>query len=527
MKSSPSGNNTLRKIALSMGMVLLCCAAIIFAFLIVLPRYIEREIEKEVHALHGRTASVEINLFTRSLLVKGLEWGAGTDSLPARQHVIQLHTVTLRRINIAALLMRKVIQVEEVIIDDGKVYYNSHNTPDRKKPDQPAFNILSFKSVSLKNIHLQIKADTLVSFSTMLTGRASGVLIKIDSVNTIVYTVKAIEAQAEQLILSREEGMYGGTIARVRVNTETQRVIVDSILLIPNYSKYAFAKVSDEQTDRVNIAIPQVILEGVQFKELLNQAIIVAKINVKSFDLHAFRDKRVPFSRITNRPLPMAGFLKLPWRVQIDSVTITDARVRIEEFPETAEESGTLTFNAIEATLTHLNNRIQEGNPSKAVLTASGLLMNAGRIHALFQLPLDGSLSYHAQGSVSSMDFEHLNPFLTPLANVRIKSGHLITLTFDFAYNEMTSRGRLDIDYEDLRITGLHTNKQSTNQVKSLVLNAMVKTNRNQSRMSSQRTGTISIERDRKRSIFNLWGKSVLDGLKSSITDRSQKREKK
>ncbi len=526
MKSLDSGNHP-TKIALSIATVLLIGAGFLFVALVYLPRYIESEIEREIFAFQGKTTGVVANLFTRSLQVNNLEWGEGTDSIHSTHHVVELQTVTLTKINLAALLLRKVIQVEEVIIDSGRMHYNSSIKPDEKKRVQPVYNLLSFKSIRLKSIHLQIKADTLVSFSATLNGQVTDVRIEIDSVNTVQYTLKTVDALAEEINLSRHEGMYGGTIARLQINSETQKVVIDSILLIPNFSKYAFARVADEQTDRISVAVPKVIMEGVQFKELADRAFVVARIEVKSLDLYSFRDKRIPFTRIKNMPLPMAGFIKLPWRIQIDSVYITDARIQVEEFAPTAIESGTLTFNAIEATLAGLNNRLKTDSPSHAVLKATGLLMGAGRIHALFQLPLDGSLTYHAQGSISKMNFEHLNPFLTPLANIHIKTGHLNKLTFDFNYNELTSKGRLDMDYEDLRVTWLNTNKESRNEFKSLMLNAVIKTNRKQSRMSSQRSGTINIERDRKRSIFNLWGKSVMDGLKSSITDRRQERVKK
>jgi hypothetical protein len=503
-------------------LIILAGSAILLVFIaVLLTTYTENEIEKQIIGFHGKATSVSVNLFTRSLQIKSLELGNGSDSINSFHHVLQLHAVTFTGLNLLALLRHKRIQVDEVIIDSGKVHYNSSIKPDGKKP-QPAYNIFAFKSISLNNIHLQVKADTLVSFSAVLTGRITDALIQIDSVNELAYTVRTVDALVEEISLSQEEGMYGGTIARLYIDTEAQKVIIDSALLIPNFSKYAFAKVFDKQTDRISIAVPKAILEGVQFARLTDSALVIAKVQANSFELFSFRDKRVPFMRIRNMPLPMAGFLKLPWRVQIDSVQITNGRVHIEEFPETGNESGTLIFSSIDATLTGLNNRPNESTKGKAVLVATGLLMGAGKIHMVSQLPLDGSSPYHTQGSISNMNLANLDPVLTPWADIQIKSGHLKMVTMNFTYTELTSKGTLDIDYEDLRITVLNKNKESKNELKSLLINTLVKTNRNQSQSSSKRTGTIDIERDRRRSIFNLWAKSVLDGLKSGLLRSSR-----
>ena len=190
----------------------------------------------------------------------------------------------------------------------------------------------------------------------------------------------------------------------------------------------------------------------------------------------------------------------------------------IEELPEEGSESGVITFDKVNATLTGLNNRVKENDPAFALLDVTALLMGTGIIKVLFQLPLDGSLIYNAKGSISKMPFTKLNHVLTTMAKVRVNSGYLNNLTFNFNYTEFTSKGNLDIDYHDLQLTGLDKNKKSTNEIKTFIINAFVNNSKTQSGLAtSKKTGVINIERDRKRYIFNVWLKSILDGLKSSI----------
>jgi len=54
----------------------------------------------------------------------------------------------------------------------------------------------------------------------------------------------------------------------------------------------------------------------------------------------------------------------------------------------------------------------------------------------------------------------------------------------------------------------------------------VLKKDKDKSVSREKRTGTIDFDRDRKRAIFNLWVKSLFSGLKSSVLDSSNKKEK-
>ena len=100
-------------------------------------------------------------------------------------------------------------------------------------------------------------------------------------------------------------------------------------------------------------------------------------------------------------------------------------------------------------------------------------------------------------------------------------------LKFDFQYTDLRSAGTLEIDYEDLRITSLKKKNDDTNEIKTLFINAFVKNDKTRLSLSKlKRTGNIDIERDRKRYIFNVWLKSILDGLKSTVLESKQAKSK-
>lgn len=500
------------------SIILIGSAMVIFTIGVSFSIYVENKIEEKILSANGEISSVNVNLLTRSISIKDFKWASATDSLNPTQHSLSLSSISVSGIRLFELLIYKTLHVTDVVVADGKIEFNKKIKQSDQRITNPKLRYFFFENISFNNIETQIKTDTLVDFSSVLNCQLTAARIKIDSINNLNYSVKAIDALLKKINVSRQEGMYGGTIARLYINTDEKKVIMDSALLIPNFTKFEFGQHLGTQTARINISIPQLAIEGVQFEKIMDSLFVASKIEISSFSLYAFKDKRIPFLRKKNVPLPMESFLKLPLAIKIDTITIKDSNIMIEELPEEGSESGVITFDKVNATLTGLNNRVKENDPAFALLDVTALLMGTGIIKVLFQLPLDGSLIYNAKGSISKMPFTKLDHVLTTMAKVRVNSGYLNNLTFNFNYTEFTSKGNLDIDYHDLQLTGLDKNKKSTNEIKTFIINAFVNNSKTQSGLAtSKKTGVINIERDRKRYIFNVWLKSILDGLKSSI----------
>lgn len=479
--------------------------------------YVEKQMEEKIHNLHGNISAIRVNLFSRSIKVKDLEWSSETDSTTLTPHFLQLNTVTAEGISLYELFLNKTLLINKVTLDSGVVQYAKSNNQSDQKIQSSKYKHFLFKSILLNHIQTRIKTDTIDSFTAVLSGHLSDASITIDSMNNLSYSIESVDALAEKINISRRERMYSGTISRVHINTREHIIHIDSAELLPNFGKYEFAQHLGKQTARITLSIPQLTIEGFCLDRLLDSSFVASKIEINSFHLFVFKDKRIPFLRKENVPLPMVSFSKLAFGVKVDSIIISNSLITIEEFPENGVKTGTITFENVNASFAGLDNRQKDKDHPYASLRASALLMGKGKVKALFQLPLDGTSVYTAHGSISNMTFKELNPILIPMANVRVESGYLKDLTFDFKYNEYTSKGTINLDYHDLQLISLNTNKRSTNEIKTFFMNVFVKNERNKSLLPQQKNGVIDIERDRKRYIFNVWWKSIQDGLKSTL----------
>jgi hypothetical protein len=478
--------------------------------------FIENKIESRLVELGATTSSISVNLITRSLNIAQLEWKTEADSLNPYSNSVSIKEISLKGIHLFSLLFSNRVIINHVALNNGTVWYNIH-TKDSNGFSSDKIKSVWLKSMSLRQMETHILKDSTTSFSGFSNSKFTNLKVALDSGSAIHYTLDRAEADLEDIQINSFFGMYSGKIARVRISTVDQSFEMDSAELIPNFDKFEFGHKAAKQVSRIDLLLPHLSINGINFNLLADSSYIASVIRIDSFNLHVFRDKRIPFLQADPLSLPMASFLKIPYWIKIDSILISNSVIVIEEFPENAIASGVITFNEVSAVLVGLNNQSEKSAPKYAQLNTTGRLMNSGKIDALFQFPLDGVSVYTAKGSIIDMDFRELNPVLAPMANVRIESGYLNKLIFDFNYDEFVSKGTSDIDYKELRIISLNTNKRSTNEIRTFLINAIVKRDKARSVSSIKGRGVIDFERDRKRYVFNLWWKSILDGIKSSI----------
>jgi hypothetical protein len=491
----------------------LIAAAVLTLAYVLANTWIENKIEKQLAAIPAKASVVSVNLFSRSVKLKELEIYPGRLS----PYSVRLKKLILQGLDLHELWNNNKIVFLKLQVDSGKISYDRlFKGKSRPRRHAMKFTALAIQTVSFDNIAFEIIKDTSRVASFVANVHATNFSTNLDSL--LAFSTEKFDGTFEKIMVYHGIKMYRLSIGKLAFNSQQNTIQIDSALLIPAYSKFAFAHVKGEQVGRINIAVPKLVIEGFNFSKVKDSTFLASKIKIESFDLHSFKDKRVPFLRDYRIPLPMESFLKVRFPISVDSLIIKDSRVTLEEITEKGAESGAVVINQINASCGKVTNNYKPGDAKFATLKASGFFMKAGEINATFLLPLDGSPVYYAKGSISGLPFEKLNTALENIARFRIESGKLNNLKFDFQYTDDKSTGLMEIDYEDLKITGLKRKKDDTSNLKTFLINAIIKDDTKDKNLSKlKRTGTINIERDKRRYIFNIWWKSILDGLGAAI----------
>jgi hypothetical protein len=163
--------------------------------------------------------------------------------------------------------------------------------------------------------------------------------------------------------------------------------------------------------------------------------------------------------------------------------------------------------------------------------------MGQGHLQMKADIPWDPAKKNSVTGSLKEMDFKKLNVMLEPQVKMRVESGYLNELKFNFSYDNNASAGEMELNYNNLKVVTFRTEEQIRKKsdrqkkrghekdeeklmkapLKTFVVNTFIlKTDMDEDVKQGKRTGTISFERDKRRSVFNFWAKSMFSGIKSA-----------
>ncbi len=490
----------------------------------VLSFYASEKIETTLKTFGGQVGSVHINLFTQRITLDDFQCSYPPGDTSSQQSKARIKQIRLSKINIFQYLRNKYLDIGELSIVDGDITINK-NIDLKDSSNAPAKMVLkglTLELLTLQNLKTAVTNDSLLewsgTFNISLKNIESSDTAKIS--NVMAYTMKGLEADVTNVIINGKAGLYQTRISAIHANSSDLTLTVDSVLLIPQHTKYKFGQAADKQIDRINTFVKKIHVTGLRFDNLRDSSFIASKVDIDSAEVFSFRDKRMPFKENENKPLPMEALRNLSFAIEVDTIRIKNSTITYEEFPSEGFRSGIISFEKLNATFSNVVNRAYYNKPSHCTLTASTYLMGKGLIEASFILPLDDKKPYHAEGKVHSMALSHLNQPLENLAFISIESGKLNQINFNFDYTETSSNGRLTINYENLKINGLKKEKSTViNDLKTLLINTVIKNDKDKSVPTEKRTGTISFERDKKRQIFNYWWKSLLSGIKGGVLD--------
>jgi hypothetical protein len=324
------------------------------------------------------------------------------------------------------------------------------------------------------------------------------------------------DIKVNDLTMQSPHGLYQYLVKSGNLNVGNQVLRIDSVKINPVHNKQAFMRAAGFETDRMDGLISHLEINGLEFMDY-PKSIRASTVETR-YQLKIFHDKRYPSRPPVVKTLPAHFIQRLPFALSCDTIYIKDSYISYEEFPIKGDSSGFIVFSHLNATLTGVHN-----NPSRhsdVIMNISAKFMDQGDLTAKFTFPYDTTKSYSTTGTLRNFVLKNANPMLVPAARARIESGLLTALKFHFLYNNYESDGEVELNYQDLKISSLHQNKDhepAINHIKTFLLNALIiKKNRNEDTNSEKRKGTIQYHRDPHKAIFNYWWKSILSGIKSA-----------
>ncbi len=129
-------------------------------------------------------------------------------------------------------------------------------------------------------------------------------------------------------------------------------------------------------------------------------------------------------------------------------------------------------------------------------------------------------VTYRTEGVLGTMPMEPFNSLFRSSASADINSGTIHELKFAFTYNNDRSKGNMNFEYEDLKVSLFDPKGGDTKKVKTFLLNTFIVNDQNPDKNGNLKQGEIAFDRDKNKSIFNYWWKSVMSGIKDVVAGR-------
>jgi hypothetical protein len=440
---------------------------------------------------------------------------------------------------ILPLLLKRRLSFKSIHIDSPKIVLYKNFFTASKEPEKKDRKEFSFSVENIKMPHVNFTYhDSSSCTPSVIFKSNAGVrdfVLAFYKDRPAYFNITSVSA--DSMNVSLPMSFYTFTVRQTTLNLDLGIFDLDTLKIIPHLGKLAFGRKVGKQTDRFEGVVPYINLTGLSILKEDTVAFIAQKMTAQLY-LKVFRDKRLPFKNPVKH-LPMETLNALDVGIKIDSFRLNKSYIEYEEFAEGADSAGYVFFDDVYASLKGINNT----DPDKKGVTemiAAAAFMGQGELHVNASFPWKTNSKSKVKGTIKNLDFKKLNTILEPHAKMRAESGRLDNLNFNFSYNDEKSSGDLEMNYKDLKLVTFKNdaqiekvvqrkNKRKKNDeapdtdkpiekaaLKTFVLNTFILKRSSDSNEVENRSGTINFVRDKHRSVFNYWAKSMFSGVKSA-----------
>lgn len=377
-------------------------------------------------------------------------------------------------------------------------------------------NAVNFSTDSLGKKALQLKLNRGRLENLMLGSETGSHLETIIDKNPF-FTVSNVSGQ-----ITDDKNKW--TWANLSYSQSGKLLSVDSFLFQPLLSREEFVAASAWQTDYITFRSGKISISGFDAGRYFKDSVLAAgnlRINEPLFT--SYRDKRPPFRAGIIKPLPSKLLQKIPVKISIDTVYVSNGRAVYTELNDKTRETGIVPVTRISGDIFPIRNfGISPTDTFRIRL--NGYLLDSAWIRLRTRESMYDSLSgFQITLRMRPQSLLYLNEILPSLASVRIQSGYLDTLVMRTIGREYLALGEMRMYYHDLKVqflkNGSEDQKRFLQGLVTFIANSFVIKNENK-----KRSGVVYFPRLRDRSFINYYIKIAMSGVASSIGAKKNKR---
>ncbi|MGN6249289.1 MAG: hypothetical protein ACTHNG_13120 [Ginsengibacter sp.] len=442
--------------------------------------------------------------------------------------LLDANDLSLHGVNTNEIVKNKNLSVDTISCGSIKLYaipasyLKTTHAPKSKDTDSTGFT----RVYSVQLAHLNFPKVTLIptdksdfsigNVSITLNGVNAGRVILLED-HPMNYTKEA-EVNVDRFSFASKDKTYRFNLNNMSVNSLSRTLHIASFDVLPFASEQKFANSFHFQKDRYKLHLSGLSLHDIDMNSFVDNRFIAKELFINNADATISRDLHKPLkheSKIGNYPSQILKKIDHP--INISSVKIKNAFVQYRENESVSDSIGVVQFTNTSFDITNLTNMpeaIQKNNLMN--ISFSTRALSAIPMKGNFKFVLDSKNGdFFVNGTGKSFDAKVLNKISVPMALVRIKSGDINSIHFDFRGNNKQAGGNFLMNYKGMKISVLKRD-EDTKKIKkrgliSLAANMVV---------NNYNSGTsVKAQYDRNiyKSFFNLVWKTIFAGMKETL----------
>ncbi|MEA4840850.1 MAG: hypothetical protein VB110_07605 [Bacteroidales bacterium] len=443
----------------------------------------------------------------------------------------QISSIKLYGVNFLKVLLKKDIDIREVLISKGQMTGKIPFSMKEKPPMVFPMN-LRIDCILFYKIDLTIENTSNAQAYSVKEGTLKLYGLQVEKQDTLSRNiVKQFDFKAKEFLSVSSDSMYTFKVVGIDYSANSGLLAVNSIIIHPNYSDYHFTARRHFSTDCVDGHFKNIFVRGFSAAAYYKfNHLRISDIEIGRMDLNIFRDNRKK-SRHINKPTFQEMIYNYPGTICLDSIHILKGKITYTEHAKMANRPGSIHFDQIHASIFKItNDTIYKTKYGLMELKAEALLMGKGKLNVSLKAKLfDHSNTFSLKGNLSAMNARELESMLRNHAFVNVQSGQVDAMKFNFTANNKKSTGKMTLLYHGLHIAVLNKKTDKSTALKeqfiSFIANLKVPDS-NPLPGEDVRVGIIDYARNPEKFLFNYCFKSILSGFKSSLVKNPKKIKK-
>ena len=291
---------------------------------------------------------------------------------------------------------------------------------------------------------------------------------------------------------------------------KNRKAVLKDVHLKTKYSKKELSKLISKERDHYDLSMKSLTVEDIDFGFNANGFFAKSKmISLATPSLKIYRDKLVADDPKA-KPLYSKMLRDLPFELTVDSLRVSNAKIKYEERVKLENMGGSINFKNLDAAVSNVSNTYK--SPKKTKLKINATFMEKTPISADWSFDVNNKTdAFVFQASVGPLVADKMNSFTEPNLKVKLE-GKTNRTYFTIDGNNETSTTDMKISYSDFKVTILQKDSGKKNKLLSAIANIFISKN-SEKEGEYYKEGTADVTRDKSKSIFNFLWISIKNAL--------------